>query len=162
MSDFERSCSVICTDVDECNSGTGNCSQGCVNTIGSYYCTCNAGYKMQASGKNCTGNHTKLAYQAALTEIVSRNDCLYKSTLSISISVKLITLFNVHWRRDGCAVLDLYRSINTLSTLSWIDYGRSKWMSQIGHRMWGRTRSYRSSDPESSWSKQGYGLKFYQ
>ncbi|XP_013405828.1 uncharacterized protein LOC106170487 [Lingula anatina] len=35
-----------CIDINECNStNNGNCSQNCVNTQGSYHCTCNPGYR---------------------------------------------------------------------------------------------------------------------
>jgi hypothetical protein len=38
-----------CTDVDECNQGTSKCQQICVNTVGSYQCKCNAGYRLSTS-----------------------------------------------------------------------------------------------------------------
>ncbi|XP_078603929.1 fibulin-7-like [Branchiostoma floridae x Branchiostoma japonicum] len=43
----------ICKDIDECRHNNGGCAHGCVNTVGSYYCTCRTGY--QLSGKHdCT------------------------------------------------------------------------------------------------------------
>lgn len=35
-----------CTDIDECLIGTYNCptNNDCLNTDGSYYCTCTSGY----------------------------------------------------------------------------------------------------------------------
>ena len=40
-------------DIDECKI-FGSCSQGCVNTRGSYKCECNQGYlKAGVDGKHC-------------------------------------------------------------------------------------------------------------
>lgn len=42
-------------DVDECAMGTHGCSDGCINTEGSYTCTCKDSilYKLDADGKTC-------------------------------------------------------------------------------------------------------------
>ena len=42
-------------DIDECDSGTDDCSQfaRCDNTDGSYECTCLDGY--QGNGRSCLG-----------------------------------------------------------------------------------------------------------
>ena len=42
------------TDIDECASGNGNCSQICDNTEGSFQCSCGVGYE-QESTFNCKG-----------------------------------------------------------------------------------------------------------
>lgn len=44
----------FCTDIDECASG--QCGQLCVNTIGSFICSCNPGYTLDNDGKTCNGN----------------------------------------------------------------------------------------------------------
>lgn len=46
------------TDVDEClkadpKNGSGPCSQLCVNTVGSYYCSCYSGYRLQPDHQTC-------------------------------------------------------------------------------------------------------------
>ena len=44
------------TDIDECASMPGACENGrCLNTMGSYRCVCNKGYKTDPSGKRCIG-----------------------------------------------------------------------------------------------------------
>ena len=45
----------IILDIDECEEHTDNCSTDatCVNTIGSYNCTCNIGYS--GDGFKCLG-----------------------------------------------------------------------------------------------------------
>ncbi|XP_053373366.1 uncharacterized protein LOC123544865 [Mercenaria mercenaria] len=40
------------TDIDECSDGT-KCSQNCVNTYGSYRCSCNNGYSLLSDGYSC-------------------------------------------------------------------------------------------------------------
>ena len=42
-------------DIDECAEGTDRCSQNCHNTIGSYTCSCNTGYRLNADGVTCDG-----------------------------------------------------------------------------------------------------------
>ena len=47
MSDsfLSHSISVGLSDIDECEIGrNGGCQGGCVNDIGSFYCTCEEGY----------------------------------------------------------------------------------------------------------------------
>ena len=34
----------------------GNCSHNCVNTEGSYYCTCDNGYELNDDKHTCEGN----------------------------------------------------------------------------------------------------------
>ena len=46
-------CCVL--DVDECATHADNCEVGCVNTDGSFQCTCNEGYKLQQNGHSCEG-----------------------------------------------------------------------------------------------------------
>ncbi|CAL4176090.1 unnamed protein product, partial [Meganyctiphanes norvegica] len=44
-----------CTDIDECqsNSGRGDCDHKCQNSLGSYKCSCNSGYKINLDEKTC-------------------------------------------------------------------------------------------------------------
>ncbi|XP_053949774.1 putative vitellogenin receptor isoform X2 [Anastrepha ludens] len=42
-----------CRDVDECLEMYGLCSQGCMNTRGSYRCTCNEGYTLKDDNRTC-------------------------------------------------------------------------------------------------------------
>ena len=41
-------------DVDECNS-TKPCNQTCTNTVGSFLCACDGGYRLQENGLSCEG-----------------------------------------------------------------------------------------------------------
>ena len=43
-------------DVNECDSvATNDCQHTCVNTLGSYVCQCNTGYRLNSDGRTCTG-----------------------------------------------------------------------------------------------------------
>ena len=43
-------------DIIECTEGTHNCLQLCVNTVGSYLCTCRTGYRLTSDSRSCNGN----------------------------------------------------------------------------------------------------------
>ena len=43
------------SDVDECTLGSNGCNQNCVNTEGSYLCSCFAGYHLMSNQKTCVG-----------------------------------------------------------------------------------------------------------
>lgn len=42
-------------DVDECSVNNGGCEQNCVNTIGSFRCSCRLGFRLDSTTQNCTG-----------------------------------------------------------------------------------------------------------
>ena len=42
-------------DIDECASGKGGCSDSCVNTAGSFVCSCPSGKYLDSDGKTCKG-----------------------------------------------------------------------------------------------------------
>ena len=43
------------TEIDECSEGLSNCNMHCVNTIGSYYCTCFIGFQLMSNNHTCEG-----------------------------------------------------------------------------------------------------------
>ena len=43
------------TDVFECGTNNGGCTQNCHNTEGSYYCSCDSGYTLDSDDHGCTG-----------------------------------------------------------------------------------------------------------
>ena len=45
-----------CIDIGECGDGTDSCDQICINTLGSYICTCGTGYRLADDGRTCNGN----------------------------------------------------------------------------------------------------------
>ena len=43
-------------DVDECAEDTDGCDQTCTNSIGSYDCSCNTGYRLDTDRHTCNGD----------------------------------------------------------------------------------------------------------
>ena len=48
--------SPFAVDVNECADGfSSGCGQVCTNTVGSFECSCNAGYELASDGFLCKG-----------------------------------------------------------------------------------------------------------
>ena len=45
------------TDINECGTDKGGCAQTCINTAGSYHCSCDSGYVLDEDGHTCNGEH---------------------------------------------------------------------------------------------------------
>lgn len=43
------------SDIDECSGGSHECTQTCTNSIGSYTCSCNSGYRLASNRRACIG-----------------------------------------------------------------------------------------------------------
>ena len=46
------------TDIKECEIGTDNCSQLCIELPGGFECSCHYGYQLQADTITCEGMNT--------------------------------------------------------------------------------------------------------
>ena len=46
-----------CLDVNECESDNGACAQICINTAGSFECSCTAGYSLRIDNTTCEGKN---------------------------------------------------------------------------------------------------------
>ena len=44
-------------EIHECDEGLDLCEQICINTEGSYNCSCNAGYRLDDNGNTCAGTY---------------------------------------------------------------------------------------------------------
>jgi len=49
-----------CSGVNECLFDNGLCSQVCVDTYDSYYCTCRQGYRLNQTMSYCPGMYIEL------------------------------------------------------------------------------------------------------
>lgn len=44
-----------CVDINECEFTTHNCEQLCINTEGSFHCSCISGHSLSSDGRTCSG-----------------------------------------------------------------------------------------------------------
>jgi len=51
---------TVCSWNNECNRNNGGCSQLCVDTYDSYYCTCRHGYELAPTTYNCPGISSRM------------------------------------------------------------------------------------------------------
>ena len=87
---------ITFADINECSSSSTNgCQQVCVNTVGSYMCQCNAGYRLNNNGRTCAGEklHTNIdgstiiGHRLLLNFIPQRSMNAMMVLISVSISV---------------------------------------------------------------------------
>ena len=52
---FHDNMDLFYIDINECSLSNGGCAQVCNNTIGSYVCSCNAGYNLENDNHTCSG-----------------------------------------------------------------------------------------------------------
>ena len=45
----------LSADINECTEGTSGCTQSCSNTLGSFQCGCNNGFRLSGNGRTCNG-----------------------------------------------------------------------------------------------------------
>lgn len=55
------------TDINECSTNNGSCSQICINTLGSNMCSCNPGYRLAADNRTCNGEYIIYVSECTLT-----------------------------------------------------------------------------------------------
>ncbi|KAI8518112.1 negative regulation of Notch signaling pathway, partial [Branchiostoma belcheri] len=62
---------VCDTDENECDADAHGCEQECVNSKGSFICTCRAGYRLNSDGKTCaaTGEVIDAKYEALMLRV---------------------------------------------------------------------------------------------
>ena len=62
-------------DINECLTSNGGCDQVCTNTSGSYYCTCNTGFELDADDHTCNGQLQQSLFGSLYIIIVDINEC---------------------------------------------------------------------------------------
>ena len=67
---------LIYSDINECSSSNGGCNQQCVNTAGSYYCSCNPGYSLLLNGLTCRGSYLYIIVTVLLTFKIDIDECI--------------------------------------------------------------------------------------
>ena len=70
-------------DEDQCEAGNHDCEDTCVNTVGSFRCSCSKkGYKLADDGKTCQGSNNGL-YKLLLYWSISFDNGFYFILVSI-------------------------------------------------------------------------------
>lgn len=46
---------LLIPDIDECSEGSYRCEQHCHNSVGSYACSCDSGFRLDGDGLGCNG-----------------------------------------------------------------------------------------------------------
>ncbi|ENN72173.1 hypothetical protein YQE_11228, partial [Dendroctonus ponderosae] len=64
---------VFYSDLDECATDEGNCQHECVNTLGSYICTCHNGYTLHENGRDCIEGGCKYEISSPSGTLTSPN-----------------------------------------------------------------------------------------
>lgn len=91
------------SDVNECEETNGGCEALCCNTIGSFYCRCPPGQKLNEDGKTCEGEYSSLLFT---------NDAS-KAFVCVSV-INWWTIF-----LEESASISLWRSVSFLHHQSW-------------------------------------------
>ena len=47
---------ILHPDIDECTQGLAGCSYNCINTPGSFFCTCMDGFELLSDNRSCAGD----------------------------------------------------------------------------------------------------------
>ena len=76
-------------DIDECDNENSNCSQFCNNTIGSYQCYCEDGYRLDSDEHTCNGNHITSSVHYFEVQIRSTVIVMYRHYSFSFIALKL-------------------------------------------------------------------------
>ncbi|XP_066256660.1 protein tolkin [Euwallacea similis] len=64
---------VFFSDMDECAKDHGNCQHECLNTLGSYVCTCHNGYTLHENGRDCKEGGCKYEITSPVGKLESPN-----------------------------------------------------------------------------------------
>jgi tolkin protein len=94
---------MICSlDVDECAINNGDCQHECINTVGSYKCTCHNGFTLHGNGRDCKEGDCKYEISSPYGSIGSPNypdyypsqkDCVWQFITTPGHRIRISFLF---------------------------------------------------------------------
>ncbi|PVD34334.1 hypothetical protein C0Q70_05605 [Pomacea canaliculata] len=109
---------VACADFNECSIGEFGCTQRCVNTVGSAYCTCNPGFRLSVDKKTCEDfdecSYTKGRCQQLCVNTPGSYACACNGTGYV-LNRNGYTCDDINECEAGTIVCD-HRCVNTLGT----------------------------------------------
>ena len=100
------------SDIDECAMNSTVCDQICVNTFGSYMCSCRSGFRLNNISNQCEGNATQYNLYV-VTMYQFHRTYLPCACLALSVHYAIIT-----------ALLMLLLICNRRQRYSWISVSR--------------------------------------
>ena len=59
---FNNPVYILQSDINECTQGIAGCDHHCINTPGSFYCTCLNGFELFSDNRSCAGNQKLHSY----------------------------------------------------------------------------------------------------
>ena len=112
---------LLIVDTDECTEGTAGCTQSCMNTDGSYACSCISGYRLAADGHGCEGSyhHHALAPRPDKTFLAKLSDVNECTDDSLNPCEQLCN--NTH-ASHSCLCFDGYRLNNDSFSCAGMEY----------------------------------------
>ncbi|KAJ3621320.1 hypothetical protein MTP99_003471 [Tenebrio molitor] len=93
---------IFFTDVDECAINNGDCQHECINTVGSYKCTCHNGFTLHGNGRDCKEGDCKYEISSPYGSIGSPNypdyypsqkDCVWQFITTPGHRIRISFLF---------------------------------------------------------------------
>ena len=66
---------MVLIDIDECALNLHNCNYACLNTEGSYLCTCPSGFRVLFESGACIGTRHTYKYILYLLLLIDINEC---------------------------------------------------------------------------------------
>lgn len=74
---FFTAVSFSTKDINECLIDNGGCVHDCTNTVGSYKCSCRAGFNLKSNNRDCKGSLEIISYSVSYTDLsLDVNECL--------------------------------------------------------------------------------------
>lgn len=84
------------SDVNECEETNGGCEALCCNTIGSFYCRCPPGLKLNEDGKTCEGESSALFVWVWYLLVYDQYDTRYWVIILHSLFSVVLDNLNLH------------------------------------------------------------------
>lgn len=133
---------TLTSDIDECITGTHNCSglAVCENEIGFFHCICPGGYRLDDSQASCIGTVTVDSYYKSCMYVYSRCGKTVQMLMSVlkvlqdvvrSVLTQLETLLAHVLKATSCFLMERYALVCGCRTTKDSSVTACKWLSQI-------------------------------